>query len=108
MRKGTGPRIPLPPGAVPSTSVNEPKGDLTVLQLSLLSQFSLLLRCRVWVIFMFIEPGSEDALGLLGEPATTTTLFGGIGTWCRERKLCSIVAARHVRERWRVIDAILS
>jgi hypothetical protein len=78
--KRTCPRIPLLPRAVSSASIDEPEGDLTVFQLSLLSQFFLLLWCGIWVIFVFIEPGSEDALNLFGEPAPTATPFGGIGS----------------------------
>jgi hypothetical protein len=102
------PRIPLLSRAVSSTSVDKPQGDLTVFQLGLLSQFFLLLWCRVWVVFVFIEPGSEDALNLFGEPATTATLFGDIVAGCWKRITCSAIAPRHVRERWRAIDVILS
>jgi hypothetical protein len=105
----TCPRIPLLSRAVSSTSVDKPEGDLTMFQLRLFSKFFLLLWCRVWVVFVFIEPGSEDALNLFGKPAPTATLFGGIGsTWCQWRQICSVIASRHMRESWRVIDAILN
>ena len=115
MGKGAYSRIPLLPRAVSSTSIDEPERDLTGFQLSLLSQFFLLLWCGIWVIFVFIEPGSEDALNLFGEPAPTATLFGGIGigigigsTWCRCGDISTVVASRPIRKRWRVIDAILN
>lgn len=105
MKERTRPRIPLLSRAVSSTSIDKPKGDLAVLQLSLLSQFFLFLWCRVWVVFVFIEPCSKDALGLFGEPATTATLFRDIGSiWYRIR---SVIASRIVRERLGIIDAIL-
>jgi hypothetical protein len=105
LRNGTHPRIPLLPRAVSSTSVDKPERNLTMFQLSSVSQFFLLLWCRIRVVFVFIEPGSEDAFDLFGEPAATATLWESIGsTWYH---ICSVVALGIVREGRRIIDAIL-